>query len=95
MGVVGWIVVGLVAGALAQRVTGVRGNGCLFTIAVGVLGGIVGGALFNLAGDEGITEFGVRSMFVAFVGAAVLLLVAAALTGGGRGRPGGWRRRRW
>jgi uncharacterized membrane protein YeaQ/YmgE (transglycosylase-associated protein family) len=77
VGVIGWIIVGLVAGALAQRATGVRGQGCLFTIVIGVLGGIVGGALFNLAGDEGITDFGLRSMLVAFVGAAVLLLVAS------------------
>ena len=84
MGVLGWIVVGLVAGALAQRVTGVRGPGCLFTIVIGVLGGVVGGALFNLAGDEGITDFGLRSMLVAFVGASVLLLVAAPLVRGRR-----------
>jgi uncharacterized membrane protein YeaQ/YmgE (transglycosylase-associated protein family) len=77
VGVIGWIVVGLVAGALAQRATGVRGQGCLFTMVIGILGGIVGGALFNLAGDEGITDFGLRSMLVAFVGAAVLLLVAS------------------
>jgi uncharacterized membrane protein YeaQ/YmgE (transglycosylase-associated protein family) len=84
VGVLGWIVVGLVAGALAQRVTGVRGTGCLFTIVIGVLGGVVGGVLFNLAGDEGITDFGLRSMLVAFVGASVLLLVAAPLVRGRR-----------
>ena len=47
--------------------------GCLGTIVVGVLGGLIGGALFNAAGDEGIGDFGLRSMFVAFVGAVVLL----------------------
>ena len=47
--------------------------GCLGTIVVGVLGGLIGGWLFSLAGDEGIGDFGLRSMFVAFVGAVVLL----------------------
>ena len=59
--------------------------GCLGTIVVGVLGGLLGGMLFNLAGDEGIGDFGLRSMFVAFVGAVVLLLIVGLLT---RGRYG-------
>ena len=79
MGLVGWIIVGLIAGALAQKATGVKGQGCLFTIVVGVVGGLLGGMLFNLAGDDGITEFGLRSMLVAFVGASVLLLIAGPI----------------
>lgn len=86
MGIIGWIVVGLVAGGLAGRVTGVRGNGCLTTMAVGVIGGLVGGMLFNAAGDEGIGEFGLRSLFVAFIGATLLLVAYSAVTGGGRRR---------
>jgi uncharacterized membrane protein YeaQ/YmgE (transglycosylase-associated protein family) len=84
MGVVGWIVVGFVAGAFASAVTGVnrsphgRRLGCLGTIAVGVIGGLLGGMLFNLAGDDGIGDFGFRSMFVAFIGATLLLLVVGA-----------------
>jgi uncharacterized membrane protein YeaQ/YmgE (transglycosylase-associated protein family) len=87
MGPVGWIVVGFVAGALARPVTGGGWRlGCIGTILVGVLGGLVGGALFNLAGDRGIGKFGLRSMFVAFVG-AVLLLAVVGLLGGRRGQP--------
>lgn len=86
MGIIGWILVGLIAGGLASRVTGVRGNGCLTTMLIGIAGGILGGALFNAAGDEGIGSFGLRSMLVAFVGATVLLFVYASLTGGGRRR---------
>lgn len=84
MGVLGWIVVGFVAGGLARRVTGTRRRGCLSTTVVGVLGGVAGGALFNAAGDGGIGEFGLRSMFVAFVGAVVLLLALSVVTGGRR-----------
>lgn len=87
MGIFGWIVVGFVAGALARAVTGgARDLGCLGTIVVGVLGGLIGGFLFNAAGDKGIGDFGLRSMFVAFVGAVLLLLIVGALT---RGRYGG------
>jgi uncharacterized membrane protein YeaQ/YmgE (transglycosylase-associated protein family) len=85
MGVLGWIVVGFVAGALAKPVTGGGWRmGCIGTTVVGVLGGIIGGMLFNLAGDEGIGKFGLRSMFVAFVGAVLLLAIVGVL--GGRGR---------
>jgi len=44
---------------------------------------LLGGALFSIAGDKGIGDFGLRSMFVAFVG-AVLLLTIVALAGGRR-----------
>ena len=85
MGVLGWIVVGFVAGALARPVTGGGWRlGCIGTTVVGVLGGLLGGALFNLAGDKGIGQFGLRSMFVAFVG-AVLLLAVVGLFGGRAG----------
>ena len=53
--------------------------GCLGTTVVGVVGGLLGGWLFSLAGDDGIGDFGLRSMFVAFVGAVLLLAVAALL----------------
>jgi uncharacterized membrane protein YeaQ/YmgE (transglycosylase-associated protein family) len=84
--IIGWVVVGFVAGALAKVVVpGSFDIGCLGTIVVGVIGGLLGGALFNAAGDEGIGDFGLRSMFVAFVGACVLLLIVSLVT---RGRHG-------
>lgn len=89
MGLLGWIVVGLIAGSLAQSLTGFEKRGCVFTLVIGVVGGIIGGALFNAAGDRGITDFGWRSLFVAFVGASLLCLVLKAL---GDGRPASRRR---
>jgi uncharacterized membrane protein YeaQ/YmgE (transglycosylase-associated protein family) len=82
MSVLGWLVVGFVAGALARAATGARKRGCLGTIVIGILGAFIGGALFRLAtGDEVDTfdEFDLASIFVAFVGAAALLLVLEAL----------------
>jgi uncharacterized membrane protein YeaQ/YmgE (transglycosylase-associated protein family) len=86
MGPIGWIIVGFVAGALARPVTGGGWRlGCVGTTVVGVLGGLLGGLLFNLAGDHGIGKFGPRSMFVAFVG-AVVVLALVGIFGGRRGQ---------
>lgn len=76
--VVGWVIVGLVAGGLARMATGSEKRGCLGTMVVGVIGGVVGGALFKLAGGKGITDFSLWSVFVAFIGACMLLLVMQA-----------------
>jgi uncharacterized membrane protein YeaQ/YmgE (transglycosylase-associated protein family) len=82
VGLLGWIVVGFVAGALARPVTGGGWRfGCVGTTVVGVLGGLLGGWLFSLAGDKGIGDFGLRSMFVAFIGAVVLLVIVGFATG--------------
>jgi uncharacterized membrane protein YeaQ/YmgE (transglycosylase-associated protein family) len=79
VGVIGWIVVGLLAGSLARRATSSERYGCLGTMVVGILGGILGGALFNAIGGNGITDFGLWSILVAFVGACVLLFLMQAL----------------
>ena len=92
MGLLAWVVVGLVAGALARWIVKDDRSGCLYTMIVGVLGALIGGALMNAAGDEGINDFGLRSILVAALGAILLLLVLQAVSGrGGRGRT---RRRR-
>ncbi|HEY6415524.1 MAG TPA: GlsB/YeaQ/YmgE family stress response membrane protein [Acidimicrobiales bacterium] len=83
MTILGWIVVGLIAGTLARWVTGARQGGCLVTIVVGILGGLIGGALFQLATDtdtDAMDDFDIGSVFVAFVGAVLLLLILEAIT---------------
>jgi uncharacterized membrane protein YeaQ/YmgE (transglycosylase-associated protein family) len=83
MSILGWVVVGFIAGALARRVTGARPRGCLATIIVGILGALVGGTLFGLATGEDtdvIDDFDLGSIAVAFLGAVVLLLVLEALS---------------
>ena len=49
--------------------------------------------MFDPATNEGIGEFGLRSMFVAFIGAVVLLAIVGLLTGRRGHSPGGYRRR--
>jgi uncharacterized membrane protein YeaQ/YmgE (transglycosylase-associated protein family) len=80
-----WIVVGFIAGICAKAVTGVRGAGCIGTTVIGIVGGILGGALFKAAGDEGINEFSLYSLLVAFIGATVLLFVWSVATRGSSG----------
>ena len=75
MGVLSWIVLGLIAGSLAQTITGFEKRGCLFTMVVGIIGAFVGGALFSFVGSKPVMRFNLGSAFVAFIGAAVLCLV--------------------
>jgi uncharacterized membrane protein YeaQ/YmgE (transglycosylase-associated protein family) len=84
MGILAWCVMGLLAGGLARRAVGAPKRGCLGTIAVGVLGALLAGGASRLAtGDEIATfdEFDLGSVFVAFIGAAALLLVLEAASG--------------
>jgi uncharacterized membrane protein YeaQ/YmgE (transglycosylase-associated protein family) len=81
MSIVGWIVVGLLAGGLAGIATGTENQGCLGTLVVGILGALLGGALFRLAtGDDRnyFEELDLGSILVAFVGATALLLILQA-----------------
>ena len=77
-----WIIVGLIAGAIAARVVAGRGFGCLADIVVGVAGAIIGGFLlssvFGISGNVGF--FG--SIVVAFIGAAALLAILKLVSGG-------------
>ena len=75
-----WIVVGFIAGLFARAVTG-RRLGCLGTILIGILGGLLGGVIFKAAGGGGINSFSLYSILVAFVGATILLFVWGLLQG--------------
>ena len=82
-----WVLVGLVAGALASRVALGHGLGLLGDLVAGVLGAFIGGVLaqvfkinFAISGHPIIT-----AMIVAFVGAVILLFLLRML-GFGRGR---------
>jgi uncharacterized membrane protein YeaQ/YmgE (transglycosylase-associated protein family) len=88
MNIVAWIIVGLVAGLLARWIVHDDRSGCIYTIAVGVLGALIGGALMNASGHGGINDFSLRSLLVAALGAVLLLLVLQAISGRGRGRLG-------
>ena len=81
MSLVGWIVVGLLAGWLARWIVKDDRTGCIYTMIVGVVGAIVGGWLMATIDEEGVDEFSIRSILVAAVGAVVFLLVLQAIAG--------------
>ncbi len=81
--IITWIVVGGIAGFLAERVIGGFHIGCIGTVIVGVIGAFIGGWLFNLLHISIGTGI-VNTIITSFVGAVVLLVVLRALRGGRR-----------
>jgi uncharacterized membrane protein YeaQ/YmgE (transglycosylase-associated protein family) len=75
MSILAWLVVGLVAGFLASKVINKTGEGILMDIVLGIVGAFVGGFIFNALGHSGATGINLYSVFVAFVGAVVVLLI--------------------
>lgn len=81
MTVVGWIVFGLITGFVASRIVAQQGQGCILNVVLGIAGACVGGFIFTSIGGTGITGFNVYSMFVAVIGAIVVLIAYHAITG--------------
>ncbi len=74
MGILSWIVFGLIAGALAKWIMpGNDPGGIIITTAIGVVGAFVGGYLGTMMGLGTVEGFDIRSFFIA-IGGAVLLL---------------------
>lgn len=61
MGIIAWIVFGLIAGFIASKIVNRSGEGPLLDIVLGVVGAVVGGFLFNLVGASGVTGFNIWS----------------------------------
>jgi uncharacterized membrane protein YeaQ/YmgE (transglycosylase-associated protein family) len=79
MSVVGWIILGLIAGFVANRIVNRRGEGIIPDIGVGIFGALVGGWLMAMLDGGDMRGFNLYSMFVAIVGAAVLLTITHAM----------------
>ncbi|WP_158813857.1 GlsB/YeaQ/YmgE family stress response membrane protein [Methylocapsa sp. S129] len=75
MGIISWIILGLIAGFIGSKIVNKSGSGMLLDIVLGVVGAVVGGELFNLAGIGGVTGFNLWSLLVAVVGAIIVLLI--------------------
>jgi uncharacterized membrane protein YeaQ/YmgE (transglycosylase-associated protein family) len=82
MDILTWIIVGLVAGVLASLLVG--GYGLIADIVIGIVGAFVGGWLFAQLGVT--TPFGglAGTIFTAFIGAVVLLLILRVVRRGSR-----------
>ena len=81
MTVLGGIVFGLITGFVASQIVAQRGQGCILNVVLGIVGAVVGGGMFTSIGGTGITGFNVYSMFVAIIGAIVVLIIYHAITG--------------
>ena len=80
MGIISWIILGLIAGFIGSKIVNEQGQGFWLNIALGIVGAIVGGFLFDLFGATGITGLNIYSMIVATVGSIVVLLIYNAVT---------------
>ena len=75
MSILAWIVLGLIAGFIGSKLVNKTGQGIVLDIVLGIFGAVAGGYLFNMMGSAGVTGLNIYSLFVAVVG-AVLVLVA-------------------
>ena len=81
MSILAWLVLGLISGFIASKIVNHSGAGLLLDIVLGIVGAMVGGWLFATLGATPITGFNIYSMFVAVVGAIVVLVIYHALFG--------------
>jgi len=85
MSIIGWIIVGLIAGTLAKWLMpggGDEPSGCIGTMLLGIAGAVIGGWIWNnFLGKPGATGVNWGSIFVAFVGACVLIAILRLIRG--------------
>lgn len=84
MDLIGWIVIGLLAGSISGWFVGTRSvQGCLPTIVVGILGGVVGGWLARELNGQPVSGF-IGALVFAIIGSMLVRLVLRALEGGSK-----------
>ena len=83
MGIIAWVVLGLIAGFLASQVMRGGGYGLIGDIIVGVIGAFIGGFVFSLltGNPNPVNNLDIGSIFVAFVGARILIALLRAVSG--------------
>ena len=79
MGILAWIVLGLVAGFIGSKIVNKSGEGFFLDIILGVVGAVVGGWVFSIFGASGVTGLNIYSLIVAVIGAIVVLVVYHAI----------------
>jgi len=79
MSIFGWLILGLLAGFIASKIVHDRGQGFILNVVLGVLGAMVGGFVFTTLGGSPVTGVNIYSLFVAVVGAVLVLLLYHAI----------------
>jgi uncharacterized membrane protein YeaQ/YmgE (transglycosylase-associated protein family) len=83
MGILGFLIVGLIAGAIAKMILpGRQGGGWLITLVLGVVGAILGGWIGSLIFGGGLGDFfDIRTWLLAILGSVIVLLIYGAVAG--------------
>jgi uncharacterized membrane protein YeaQ/YmgE (transglycosylase-associated protein family) len=83
MGILAWIILGLIAGAIAKAIMPGRDpGGFIVTALIGIVGAVIGGFVGNLLfGIGGVSGVDIRSILIAVVGALLLLWIYRMATG--------------
>jgi uncharacterized membrane protein YeaQ/YmgE (transglycosylase-associated protein family) len=82
MDILGWIIFGALTGWIASKIVNKRGEGCITNTALGLVGAMAGGFLFRQFGPFDYRFHGFfASMFVAVIGAVIVLVIWNAITG--------------
>jgi uncharacterized membrane protein YeaQ/YmgE (transglycosylase-associated protein family) len=79
VGILSWIVLGGIAGWIGSMLVNKTGEGLFRDIILGIVGGVVGGWIFAAIGSTGVTGFNLWSLFVAVIGAVVVLMLYHAI----------------
>jgi uncharacterized membrane protein YeaQ/YmgE (transglycosylase-associated protein family) len=79
MSFLAWIVLGLIAGFIGSKIVNKTGEGVLLDIILGIVGAVVGGWLFSMFGAHGVTGVNLYSIFVAVIGAILVLVIYHAV----------------
>jgi len=76
LGIIAWLVLGLIAGFIASKLVNKTGEGLVLDIVLGIVGAFVGGFVFNhFFSAAGVTGLNLYSMFVAVIGAVIVLVL--------------------
>lgn len=81
MSIIGWILLGLIAGWLAGQFMRGGGYGIVGDIVLGIIGAIVGGFLSSVLLGVDVTGFNIPSIIIAFIGAVIVIAISRAITG--------------
>jgi uncharacterized membrane protein YeaQ/YmgE (transglycosylase-associated protein family) len=76
VGIISWLILGLIAGFIASKIINKTGEGLVMDIVLGIVGAFVGGYVFtHFFSAAGVTGLNLYSMFVAVIGAVIVLLL--------------------
>lgn len=75
MGIIAWLVLGLIGGFVGNKILNLRGDGLLMDMALGIVGAVVGGMIAHFFGQSGISGLNIWSILVAILGSVVVLYV--------------------